>query len=57
MAVKTAKVKLRVIEFELEGGNQPEENKNWYVLPIGVVFLGVVSTTLAAAITKLLGLT
>ena len=37
--------------------NQPEENKNWYVLPAGIVLLGVISTTLAAAITKLLGLT
>jgi hypothetical protein len=37
--------------------NQPEVDKNWYVLPTGVVLLGVLSTTLAAAITKLLGWT
>jgi hypothetical protein len=37
--------------------HQPEMDKNWYALPVGVVILGVISTTLAAAITKLLGLT
>jgi hypothetical protein len=37
--------------------NQPEVDKNWWTLPSGMIFLGVVTAVMAAAITKLLGWT
>ncbi len=36
--------------------NQPDVDKNWWVLPAGIILLGVISTVIAAAITKMLGL-
>ncbi len=37
--------------------NQPDVDKNWWVLPAGIILLGVISALIAAAITKMLGLT
>ena len=37
--------------------NQPDVDKNWWLLPAGIILLGVISAVIAAAITKMLGLT
>lgn len=37
--------------------NQPEVDKNWWTLPLGVISLGIITAVMAAGITKLLGWT
>ncbi len=37
--------------------NRPEEDKNWWALPSGIILIGVVTVVIGAALTKALGLT